>query len=163
MPLSPEEAADYPDGATIDSSNLFGRGGCDSVLSTTTVQADGTIGACCGISLRLIPELQLGHVSEVSINQADQLAQRDFLKRWIRVDGPERILAWAATIDPEIRWEGLYSHRCQACLRLYSDARVRRVIREHYREKAADVLFAEWLLHAYTPDAETEGSIGGAA
>ena len=68
------------------------------------------------------------------------------------MEGPERILEWASTHDPEIQWEDMYAHRCQACIRLYKDSRVKTVIQEHHQEKIADVLFNEWLLYHYEPD-----------
>jgi hypothetical protein len=40
----------------------------------------------------------------------------------------------------------MYAHRCQACLRLYKDPKVRDVIAQHHQEKIADVLVTEWLL-----------------
>jgi Radical SAM superfamily len=146
MPLSPNRTYSYPDGQATDRANLSTRSGCDSILTTTTVQADGRIGACCGLGMRRIAELQLGTVDSTTIQQADERAGDDFLKRWIKVEGPEKILAWAAEIDPEIEWEGMYAHRCQACVRLYKDPKVRKVIAERHLEKAADVLFGEWLM-----------------
>ena len=152
MPLKPGRHERYPEGMAIDASNLENCEGCDSVLQTITLQADGRLGACCGLGMRLVPELQVGTADSTPIEQAVDEAEEDFLKRWIRLDGPERILAWAAGIDPEIEWEGMYAHRCQACLRLYKDPAVRSVIREHWTEKVPDVLFGEWLLHEYRPE-----------
>jgi hypothetical protein len=151
MPMSPFAPAAYPDRMTANRSNLGRFSGCNSCLSTTTVQADGKIAACCGLGMRSIPELQIGHVGETTLKEADRIAADDFLKRWIRVEGPMRILAWAATHNPSIKWEDMYAHICQACLRLYKDPDVRAVVREHHREKVADVLFAEWLLYHYNP------------
>jgi pyruvate-formate lyase-activating enzyme len=148
MPLSPSEIAAY-NGEAVNARNISSCTGCDSILSTTTVQADGTIGACCGIGLRLIPELNLGNISEISLADADSTAANDFLKRWIRSEGPERILAWAAEHDNSIAWEDMYAHRCQACMRIYTDPAVREVISAHHQEKMADVLFSEWLLYRY--------------
>ncbi|RBP11430.1 radical SAM family protein [Roseiarcus fermentans] len=149
MPTSPSNHAAYPDGMAANRDNLARRGGCNSCLTTTTVQADGRISACCGLGIRSVPELQVGHIRTTTLRQADEEAANDFLKRWIRVEGPERILAWAATHDERIEWENLYAHRCQACLRLYKDERVRNVIRQRHTEKLADVLLAEWLLFRY--------------
>lgn len=104
---------------------------------------------------KLIPELQLGSIARTSIAEADAAGANDFLKRWIRVEGPERILAWAAGHDQSIEWEGMYAHHCQACLRLYKDPKVRRVITDHYAEKIADVAFKEWLLYHYAPDEQS--------
>lgn len=146
MPLGPRDKEEYPRGYTVDRSNVALRGGCDSVLSTTTVQADGTIAACCGLGMREIPELHLGDVADTSLAAADATASDDFLKRWLRLEGPERILAWAAEQDPSIEWEGMYAHRCQACIRLYRDPVVRDVVRTRHQSKIPDVLFREWLL-----------------
>ncbi len=146
MPLSPFNIQKYVQGLTVNRENLSLRTGCDSILSTTTIQADGKIGVCCGLGMRIIPELHAGNIHDTTIAEADQMATDDFLKRWIRVEGPERIVAWAASYDADIKWEDMYAHRCQACIRLYKDPKIREIIREHYQEKIADVLFAEWLL-----------------
>jgi organic radical activating enzyme len=158
MPLMPKRLANYPPGMATDHTNLASCSGCDSVLQTTTIQADGAIGACCGLGMRLIPELQLGIVGEVPLASAIEDAEEDLLKRWIRAEGPERILAWAAERDPSIEWEGMYAHRCQACLRLYKDPSVRKIVREHYKEKIPDVLYSEWLLYHYQAESFAQSS-----
>lgn len=154
MPLNPGKRERYPDGMAVNSENLARVQGCDSILSTVTVQSDGRIGACCGLGMRLIPELNVGTVEDTSIGSAIAAADEDLLKHWIRVDGPERILAWAACHDPSIEWEGMYAHRCQACLRLYRDPAVAAVLREHFMEEVPNMLFTEFLLDSYVPEGE---------
>lgn len=149
MPLKPHRRETYAEGTAIDSGNIDRASGCDSVLSTLTVQADGSLGACCGLGMRLIPELQVGHVDEVPIDAAFATAEQDLLKRWIRLEGPERILQWAAQKDQSIEWEGMYAHRCQACLRMYKDPAVRQIIEQNYAEKVPDILFGEYLLYQF--------------
>jgi hypothetical protein len=151
MSMKPDEQVEYPPGVAVDKSNIHVRRGCDSVLSTLTIEADGSAYACCGLGMTLIPELRLGHVHAETLETLSQRAGDDFLKHWIGVEGPERILAWAASIDPSIQWEGMYAHRCQACLRLYTDAAVREVIRKRFEEVVPDVVFLEWLLHHMVP------------
>lgn len=163
MPLNPRKAERYSPGMAVDATNLSRTQGCDSVLQTTTVQADGNIGACCGLGMRLIPELNLGRVGETTISAAIDEGEEDLLKQWIHVEGPEKILAWASQRDPSIEWEGIYAHRCQACLRLYKDNRVRAVIKDHIMEKVPDILFTDYLLHGLNttslldPETESEG------
>ena len=159
MPLSSSTVNEYPSDVVINESNLSSCRGCDSILTTTTVQANGNIGACCGLGMRLIPELQLGNIRETSLSQADQKAANDFLKRWIKIEGPEKIVAWTSTKNPEIKWENMYAHRCQACLRLYTDPKVRKIIAEHYQEKMIDVTFSEYLLHHYNLEQECSQNI----
>jgi hypothetical protein len=138
-PLSPYVLERYPDGLTANKSNIDTRKGCDNVLTTMTLRADGNISACCGVGARFIRELTVGNIRKVDLAEADQIATGDFLKQRIRTEGPERILAWAATYDPEIRWENMYAHRCQACARLHSDPKVRRVIADHGASPMAGV------------------------
>jgi hypothetical protein len=122
------------------------RPGCESVLQTYTVQSDGRIGACCGLGLRVIPELNVERVENPGfLRRAIATSEEDFLKLWIHYQGPERIVAWAATHNPDIKWEGMYAHRCQSCQRLYHDDAIRAVIREHWEEVIAEVLQAAWL------------------
>lgn len=160
MPLSPHEISTYSEGIMANRSNLASYPGCDSVLSTTTIQADGKIGACCGLGMRLIPELHLGTIYETKLADADEKAANDFLKRWIHIEGPEHILAWASKYDSDIKWEDMYAHKCQACIRLYKDPKVRKVIGEHHKEKIADVLFGQWLVSNYSLDAQNSKNLG---
>lgn len=144
-PLSPYRHGQYAEGATADLSNLHARGRCAEVLSTTTLQADGTLSPCCGIAIRVASGLRLGSIREVDVASADAAAARNFLLRWLRAEGPERILAWAAAIDPTVQWEGLYAHPCQACMRVFKDSKIQRVVAERGSEKASEVEFLETL------------------
>ena len=149
MPLSGKRLETYPSHRTYDKSNISAAGGCDSVIGTVTVQANGKLGACCGIGMRLIPELDQGLLGGTSLTSAFESAENDLLKRWIRAEGPEKILAWASSKDDRIQWEGRYAHRCQACLRMYKDEMVRDVIRDHICEKIGDIIFHEYLLYQH--------------
>ncbi len=157
MPLVPDAISHYPNGLAVNASNLATRTGCNSCLTTTTLQADGRLAACCGLGMRRIPELQMGNIESMRLAEADEIAENDFLKRWIRVEGPEKILAWAASHDSSIAWENMYAHRCQACIRIYKDPKVRAVVQDHHMEKIADVVFAEWLLYQFR-DADDNNS-----
>jgi hypothetical protein len=145
-PLSPFRYARYAEGEAATRDNVDRRGGCNEILATTTLQADGTLSPCCGLGIRFAADLKLGNMPVVTLAEADARASNSFLNRWIRAEGPERILAWAAAHDPTIAWEGRYAHRCQACLRLLSDRKVRAVVEARGAEKAATVAFLETLL-----------------
>jgi hypothetical protein len=120
--------------------NLFNRFGCQSVLSTLVVTPQKNLKACCGITSEQIPELRLGSLDNAGVAELYKQADDDFLKIWLAVDGPERILAWASTYDSTINWENRFAHQCHACLFMYQDPKVRAVIREHYSEVVPDVL-----------------------
>ncbi|GAB03694.1 hypothetical protein GOAMR_04_00110 [Gordonia amarae NBRC 15530] len=101
-----------------------------------TVLPDGKTMACCGLGTQSIDELNIGHVDVDDLATARTRAEADFLKRWIRDEGPERILQWTAARDETIIWENLYAHRCQACKRVYSDPKVESVLRDHYPKRS---------------------------
>jgi hypothetical protein len=152
MPLDAEQVERYGEGMTVNRGNVALRKGCDSVLQTYVVQADGRVGACCGLGLRLIPELNVTRTREQGfLEKAIVDSENDFLKVWLHYKGPEKILAWAAQHDPAIVWEDMYAHHCQACRRIYADPRVRAVIAEHYREIVAEVLQSAWIDEWFGP------------
>lgn len=152
MPLDPDRVAAYPEGLAADRLSFKAHQRCDNVLQTYTVQADGKVGACCGIGMRLIPELNVATVHEPGfLAQAVDAAENDFLKLWLHYKGPEQILKWAAEKDPSIDWENRYAHRCQACARVYKDPAVAAVVREHYQEMLAEVIQTAWFDQEYAP------------
>ena len=140
---------DYPDNMTVTSENIDRCTGCDSVINTTTVLADGRVMACCGLGTQQIPELHLGNVDDGSPDR-NALTGRKRLSeaRGFDVKG-RNAFCNGRNKNTSIAWEGQYAHRCQACVRLYSDEAVRSVIREHYEEKIMDVLASEWLTYTY--------------
>jgi organic radical activating enzyme len=152
MPVDPDRVQKYPEGVATNRKNLPMMRGCDSVLQTYVVQSDGRVGSCCGLGLRMTPELNVARTDEKDfLAKAVEEAEADFLKLWIRYVGVEKILAWAAEKDPSIVWEDMYAHRCQACMRLYRDPVIAEVIREHYTEMIRQVLQDIWLDQEFIP------------
>src|SRR5262249_46850581 len=146
MSLDPDEPSNIEEQSLVNRANIARRKGCDSVLRDTTIYSDGAVLACCGIGAKRIAELNLGRFPENTPSSLDRKSRDDFLKRWLRVDGPEKILAWTAIFDPSIKWENMYAHRCQACIRLYTDKSVREVILKNAERMVPDVIAREWLL-----------------
>jgi hypothetical protein len=138
MPMTEDQVIEQPPEVLLNRNTLHMRGGCSSILSTLVLTPDQRVGVCCGLTREQIPELN-GQWSDGLTSIVEQ-AGADFLKLWLAVDGPERILAWAATKDPTIEWENKYAHHCHACVAIYRDPRVRSVIRTHYQERVDDVL-----------------------
>ena len=120
--------------------NLANRTGCQSVLSTLVATPQKNLKACCGITSEQIPELRLGSLDSAGVVDLYERGGDDFLKIWLAVDGPERILAWASKHDSSIDWENRFAHQCHACLFMYEDQKVRAVIEAHYNEVVPDVL-----------------------
>lgn len=140
MPLSPNQFSSYGMGQTVSHDNVSLREGCKSILQTYAIEPDGQVAACCGLGVSLIPELSECDVSIPNfLKHALTQAENDFLKMWLRYEGPEKILAWASQKDASILWEGQYAHNCQACQKIYRDPKVQAVIEHYYEEVLANV------------------------
>jgi len=139
MPMNAQESIDQQPARMLNRENVHLRHGCKSVFNTLVVTPARKIGFCCGLSRELIPELNASW-NESSLSGLLAEASKDFMKIWLFVDGPERILAWAASKNPQIDWEGRYMHHCHVCLALFQDPLVRETIADNYRERVDDVL-----------------------
>ncbi|MBV8726524.1 MAG: radical SAM protein [Candidatus Eremiobacteraeota bacterium] len=124
----------------LNRDNVSQRSGCNSILSTLVVTPQKNLKACCGITSEQIPEVRLGNLDDARMHDMYRDAEQDFLKLWLAVEGPEKILAWSAEHDPTIEWENRFAHQCDACRFMYKDEKVQRVIEEHYQERLHDVL-----------------------
>jgi len=162
MPMSAEEVIPQQRGRLINNSNVHKRRGCRSVLTTIVATPTGDVGVCCGLTRERIPELHLQMSANRSLQEAYAQATSDFMNIWLFVEGPERILAWAASKDPAIDWENKYAHHCHACLAVFDNERVRAIIREHYHEKVNEVLVKYILIKksgsVLAPDLELSSS-----
>lgn len=145
-PISPYQYGRYPDGWTFDHHHPKVGRGCQELFSTMTVQANGVLSACCGIGIRWVPDLAFGTIRDTMLAEFERQARQRFLLRWLRTHGPEGILAWASAHDSGIAWSGLYAHRCQACMRVFRDPRITRLIGERGAEMSAEIAFIESVL-----------------
>jgi len=116
------------------------RMGCSTVLDVLAVTPDQSLVACCGLHLEKIPELHLGSVAEQNISDLVKRTPDDFLKIWIHVEGPERILEFVKEHSPDYCLPINSEHPCQTCLHLYEDSHAREIIREYYHEVEGPVM-----------------------
>lgn len=161
MPLNPSKHERYPDGMAATSENVHVKKGCDSVLQTYVLAGDGRVASCCGLGMRLIKELNVGEAKgDDFLANAIEDSENDFFKVLLHYRGPERILAWAASKNENIKWDGMYAHKCQACIRIYKDPMVREVVREHYSELYASTLQSIWLEEEFVPQEFSRHAVG---
>jgi pyruvate-formate lyase-activating enzyme len=155
MPIRPDNVAEYPDGLYANKKNVAHRRGCESVLSNYVVQGSGKIAPCCGLGMRTVPELQIGSALDKPeggknpLQKAIEEGESDLFLYALHKIGPEKIVAWAATKDPSIQWENMYAHRCQACMRIYRDPKVKQVIIDHIQELMAEMVYGGMVLRRF--------------
>lgn len=124
----------------LTKANLHIRQGCSSVLDSLVITPFERLAACCGLPREEIPELDLGSLHGQNLSVLYDNGRNDFIKIWLAVEGPEKILAWTANFDPTIEWEGRYSHQCESCRAVFKDPKVKKVILKHYQEKLPEII-----------------------
>ena len=140
MPMDYKEIIEQEDEIYLNSENVKFKSGCTSLFNNMIINPYGNIGICCGLSRELIPELNYARSEFVNLNSILENACNDFLKIWIYVDGPGKIIEWLASKNDKIQWQGKYAHKCHSCLAIFNDPTIRKTLLSHYEERVDDVL-----------------------
>lgn len=114
----------------FDDSQMAEEGGCEGVFDTIALEPRKDIIGCCGITSNDIEEMHLGKVTENNLQETLSLHHNDFLKIWIFVEGPKKILEkvaqWNHSKAP------IFAHKCLYCAYLYNDPKILEAIRLNY-------------------------------
>ncbi|MDP6416686.1 MAG: radical SAM protein, partial [Gammaproteobacteria bacterium] len=114
--------------------------GCKQLFHNVTLTPRGELAACCGLTFEHIPEMKLGK-QPVTIPMAakyyDQL--KDFLKIWIKVDGPYTIIRrlFGDAVQDDLQD---VVHICQACAILHQHPEIRVRMQQRYMEFMPEVM-----------------------
>lgn len=112
----------------VDRSTL--RKGCDQVFTNCVLTPKKEIASCCGLTLEHIPEMRVGTIDNVASYRDEQ--KDDFMKLWLRVEGPMTILETLLGRDHEKLQDVV--HLCQACAIVHRDHEVREKIASAYTD-----------------------------
>lgn len=113
---------------------------CETILDSLVVTPDHRLKSCCGLTVNAIPEMDMGPLTADNLGRlhADQFD--DFLKIWLKVDGPEGIITHIKKSRSGLKIPK-FTHPCQACKFLYSSLEIKKYLLENFQEKVSDVLF----------------------
>ncbi len=115
--------------------------GCDNVLENMVITPHERLASCCGLTFEHIPEMKLGDARTRSLRELYDGQLEDFIKIWLRVEGPEKIFHFATQKDPGLAFPDGATHPCQTCAGLFLNPRIREVLRANYLEKVPEVMF----------------------
>ena len=115
------------------------RKGCEQILGTVVLTPHDNLSACCGLALEHIPEMRLGRCDGSNMSDLYLEQLKDFLKLWIRVDGPYSIIERLMGSEAERILAGVV-HVCEACLRLHKSPEVREALALRYQEFVPEIL-----------------------
>jgi len=113
---------------------------CATILDSLVITPDLKLKSCCGLTVNAIPEMDMGGVTPGNLGKLHSEQFDDFLKIWLKVDGPEGIINFIRKKNPGIKTPG-FQHPCQACKFLYSSPAMKKYLRDNFQEKVSDVLF----------------------
>lgn len=109
--------------------------GCDQIFNNCVITPKKEISACCGLTLEHIPEMKLGSISNVDAYV--QAQKDDFLKLWLRTEGPFVILQKIlGSNHPDI---ADIQHQCQACAVLHQNSSVKEKLIDNYHKNIIPV------------------------
>ncbi len=111
---------------------------CPTVLRVLAITPSEHLVACCGLSLEYIPELHLGDLRKDSIAKILQQVPDDFIKIWIHLEGPRKVMQYAKCIDDSIDCVANDAHICETCRAVYANPKIRSVLKDNpppFRDK----------------------------
>lgn len=130
--------------------------GCDSVLTTLGINPFGQIIDCCGLTMEYIPEMKLGVYKQGNLKEAFDNQFNDFMKIWLWVEGPIKILYYATRKNNEIKFVNDISHPCQACVEIFNNPQVKKTLQDNFHSIISEVMFKYYIkLRKYNLDKKT--------
>lgn len=120
---------------------------CDNLFTNITISPNHELLSCCGLPVRYIKYFNVGQLSEDNIEDLYYEQFSDFLKIWIFVEGPYKILSYIEkslhiTI-PEIH---VLSHMCFYCACLFTNTTYLNAARKCYHSKYDNVMMKYFFL-----------------
>lgn len=113
---------------------------CEQIFNNVVVTPYHEVSACCGLTLEHIPEMKLGVSKPEGVAEAYRTQQNDFLKYWIRVDGPYEIIRRLVGDQraAEILQDSV--HICQDCIVLHKNEEILKQLTARYQEFEPEVM-----------------------
>lgn len=115
--------------------------GCEQLFRNAVFTPYREISACCGLTFEYIPELKIGRIDDGrSLVEMYEEGLNDFLKIWVHVDGPRRIVKLLMGEGAESEAVDEHVHICQSCVYMYQTPQIQAAIRSNYAKYFADVM-----------------------
>lgn len=110
--------------------------GCETILNYIGLDEQGKISACCGLTQKEIPAMNLSNLyPNLSIKEMIEEQTLDLLKIWIWVDGPKYIYDTIIEFDSDLVDNKTFIHTCEYCSEIYRNKQLQGAIL-NYLDKA---------------------------
>lgn len=114
---------------------------CDNLFNTISIDPNHRMLACCGLTAKFVNFLDIGDVDKVPIKDLYENQFKDFIKIWLYVDGPYKILEF---ILQYIKFDiAMYNklHDCQICAAILKNKQFLNVLQLNYKKVYANIMF----------------------
>lgn len=108
---------------------------CTNLFNTITIDPDHRMLACCGITNKYIKYLDSGCVKTLYYKQ-----YTDFLKIWLSVDGPHKIMKFISLHTKIEIPNYLEQHACQVCEKLFNKKEYLDILQKEYKTVYSSVI-----------------------
>lgn len=112
---------------------------CQQVHDNIVITPYKEVAACCGLTLEHIPEMKLGRL-ENGVSKSYLSQANDFLKYWIKVDGPAEIIRRVMGQDKADELLQGSVHMCHDCAVLHKNSEVRARLEADYQQFVPEVM-----------------------
>jgi hypothetical protein len=112
---------------------------CPQLFENIVLTPHRQISACCGLTFEHISQLKLGPSGGGDLRDLYNSQFEDFLKIWIRVDGPLKIIEKFAN-ESHLQYINKFHHICQLCAHLHHDKDLIEKLRIGYLDFVEEVM-----------------------
>lgn len=114
---------------------------CDNLFSSINIDPEHRMLACCGLTAKYSKYLDLRNLRNQPIKNLYENQFNDFLKIWLYVDGPHKILDFVSKYTENINPK-LYNnlHDCQVCAIIFNNDICQYILRQHYKEVYSNII-----------------------
>ncbi len=125
---------------------MFRQRRCDSLFNTISIDCYHQMNACCGLTLDYIPYLHLGDLKKYSLSFLYERQFNDFLKLWLYIDGPAKILSYCAKMRNKQIDNIDDMHLCQICAEIFKERENIEIVKNNIKDLQTDVFLKYKLL-----------------
>lgn len=112
---------------------------CEQLHDNIVITPYKEISACCGLTLEHIPEMKVGRLED-GVSKSYLSQTNDFLKYWIKVDGPAEIIR---RVMGQKKADELLQgsvHMCHDCAVLHKNSEVRARLQADYQKFVPEIM-----------------------
>ena len=118
---------------------------CIHLFNNILINPYGEVLSCCGITSETNPYMRIGNINTQDIGTIYERSVLDFLKVWIFVDGPEKVMSFIKEKRGETN-DFVTGHSCQICREIFCNKYNMAIVRKFSHEISSNVIYKYQLI-----------------